>query len=127
MHGRDGRVRERQDRLVRFASDWMGPGSAKRLGVVQDGAHHLLSRRVTAASFYEIYEWVVDDRSGRHVFIGETDTITDLARRVPGGGPWSGCSSPPAGGLFLAAWALTRYTSRRLAYRFERELVKDAL
>ena len=127
MHGRDGESGSGRIGSCKFASDWMGPGSAKRLGVVQDGAHHLLSRRVTAASFYEIYEWVVDDRSGRHVFIGETDTITDLARRVPGGGPWSGCSSPPVGGLFLAAWALTRYTSRRLTYRFERELVKDAL
>ena len=85
MHGRDGESGSGRIGSCKFASDWMGPGSAKRLGVVQDGAHHLLSRRVTAASFYEIYEWVVDDRSGRHVFIGETDTITDLARRFPGG------------------------------------------
>jgi hypothetical protein len=109
MHGRDGRVRERQDRLVRFASDWMGPGSAKRLGFVQDGAHHLLSRRVTAASFYEIDEWVVDDRSGRHVFTGETDTITDLADGFRGTGLGRAVPRPPAGGLFLAAWGLTRY------------------
>ena len=70
MHGRDGESGSGRIGSCKFASDWMGPGSAKRLGVVQDGAHHLLSRRVTAASFYEIYEWVVDDRSGRHVFIG---------------------------------------------------------
>jgi hypothetical protein len=52
---------------------------------------------VTAASFYEIYEWVVDDRFGRHVFIGEADTITDLADGFRGGGPWSGCSSSACG------------------------------
>ena len=34
---------------------------------------------VTAASFYEIYEWVVDHWFGQHLFIGETDTVTDLA------------------------------------------------
>ena len=73
---------------------------------------------VTAASFYEIYEWVVDHWFGQHLFIGETDTITDLADGFLGAG---------LGGLFLAAWALTRYTSRRLPHRWERELVKDAL
>jgi hypothetical protein len=72
---------------------------------------------VTAASFYEIYEWVVDHWFGQHLFVGETDTITDLADGFLGAG---------LGGLFLAAWALTRYTSRRLPHRFERELVKDA-
>jgi hypothetical protein len=72
---------------------------------------------VTAASFYEIYEWVVDHWFGQHLFIGETDTITDLADGFLGAG---------IGGLFLAAWALTRYTSRRLPHRFERALVKDA-
>jgi hypothetical protein len=60
---------------------------------------------VTAASFYEIYEWVVDHWFGQHLFIGETDTITDLADGFLGAG---------IGGLFLAAWALTHYTSRRL-------------
>ena len=49
---------------------------------------------------------------------GETDTITDLADGFLGAG---------LGGLFLAAWAMTRYTSRRLPHRFERDLVKDAL
>jgi hypothetical protein len=82
---------------------------------------------VTAARFYEIYEWVVDDRFGRHVFIGEADTITDLADGFRGAGLGRAVPRPPAGALFLAAWALTRYTSRRLAYRFERELGKDAL
>jgi hypothetical protein len=72
---------------------------------------------VTAASFYEIYEWVVDHWFGQHLFIGETDTITDLADGFLGAG---------LGGLFLAAWALTRYTSRRLPHRLGRALVKDA-
>jgi len=69
---------------------------------------------VTAASFYEIYEWVVDNWFGQHLFIGETDTITDLADGFLGAG---------IGGLFLAAWALTRYTSRRLPTRLERRIV----
>jgi hypothetical protein len=60
---------------------------------------------VTAASFYEIYEWVVDHWFGQHLFIGETDTVTDLADGFLGAG---------IGGLFLAGWALTHYTSRRL-------------
>jgi hypothetical protein len=60
---------------------------------------------VTAASFYEIYEWVVDHWFGQHLFIGETDTVTDLADGFLGAG---------IGGLFLAAWALTNYTDRRL-------------
>jgi hypothetical protein len=72
---------------------------------------------VTAASFYEIYEWVVDNWFGQHLFIGETDTITDLADGFLGAG---------LGGLFLAAWAMTRYTSRRLPHRLGRALVKDA-
>jgi hypothetical protein len=73
---------------------------------------------VTAASFYEIYEWVVDHWFGQHLFIGETDTITDLADGFLGAG---------LGGLFLAAWAMTRYTSRRLPHRLGRALVKDAV
>ena len=60
---------------------------------------------VTAASFYEIYEWVVDNWFGQHLFIGETDTVTDLADGFLGAG---------IGGLFLAAWAVTNYTSRRI-------------
>ena len=72
---------------------------------------------VTAAAFYEIYEWVVDHWFSQNLFIGETDTITDLA---------DGFLGAAIGGAFLAAWALTRYTSRRLAHRFERALVKDA-
>jgi len=73
---------------------------------------------VTAASFYEIYEWVVDHWFGQHLFIGETDTITDLA---------DGFLGAALGGLFLAAWAMTRYTSRRLPHRLGRALVKDAV
>jgi hypothetical protein len=73
---------------------------------------------VTAASFYEIYEWVVDHWFGQHLFIGETDTITDLADGFLGAG---------IGGLFLAAWAMTRYTSRRMPHGVGRALVKDAL
>jgi hypothetical protein len=45
----------------------------------------------------EIYEWVVDHWFGQNLFIGETDTVTDLA--VLGAG---------IGGLFLAVWALAR-------------------
>jgi hypothetical protein len=73
---------------------------------------------VTAAASYEIYEWVVDHWFSQHLFIGETDTITDLADGFLGAG---------LGGLFLAAWAMTRYTSRRLPHRLGRRLVKDAL
>ena len=60
---------------------------------------------VTAASFYEIYEWAVDNWFGQHLFIGETDTVTDLA---------DGFLGAAIGGLFLAAWAATQYTSRRI-------------
>ena len=59
---------------------------------------------VTAASFYEIYEWVVDNWFGQHLFIGETDTVTDLADGFLGAG---------IGGLFLAGWAVGRWGSRR--------------
>jgi hypothetical protein len=61
---------------------------------------------VTAASFYEIYEWVVDNWFGQHLFISETDTVTDLADGFLGAG---------IGGLLLATWVLSRYTSRRVA------------
>jgi hypothetical protein len=63
---------------------------------------------VTAASFYEIYEWVVDHWFGQHLFIGETDTVTDLA---------DGFLGAAIGGLFLALWAVTEYTSRREPWR----------
>jgi hypothetical protein len=63
---------------------------------------------VTAASFYEIYEWVVDHWFGQHLFIGETDTVTDLA---------DGFLGAALGGLFLALWAVTEYTSRREPWR----------
>ena len=71
---------------------------------------------VTAASFYEIYEWVVDHWFGQNLFIGETDTVTDLADGFLGAG---------LGGLFLAAWALTRYTSRRFPTRLEKRILAD--
>jgi hypothetical protein len=71
---------------------------------------------VTAASFYEIYEWVVDHWFGQNLFIGETDTITDLADGFLGAG---------LGGLFLAAWAMANYTSRRLPTRLERRILAD--
>jgi hypothetical protein len=69
---------------------------------------------VTAASFYEIYEWVVDHWFGQHLFIGETDTVTDLADGFLGAG---------LGGLFLAVWAIARYTSRRLPERVEHRVL----
>jgi hypothetical protein len=72
---------------------------------------------VTAASFYEIYEWVVDHWFGQHLFIGETDTITDLADGFLGAG---------IGGAFLGVWALARYTSRRLPRRIERRVLAQS-
>jgi hypothetical protein len=69
---------------------------------------------VTAASGYEIYEWVVDHWFGQHLFIGETDTVTDLADGFIGGA---------IGGALLAAWALARYTSRRLPRRLARRVL----
>jgi hypothetical protein len=50
---------------------------------------------VTAACFYEIYEWVVDNWFAQHLFIGETDTITDLADGFLG--PRSAGSSSASG------------------------------
>jgi len=69
---------------------------------------------VTAASFYEIYEWVVDNWFGQHLFIGETDTITDLA---------DGFLGAAIGGALLAVWAVARYTSRRLPARLARDIL----
>jgi hypothetical protein len=68
---------------------------------------------VTAASFYEIYEWVVDNWFGQHLFIAEGDTVNDLA---------DGFLGAAIGGLFLAAWAEFRYTSRRFPRRMQRML-----
>ncbi len=70
---------------------------------------------VTAASGYEIYEWVVDHWFGQHLFIGETDTITDLA---------DGFLGAAIGGVFLGVWAVARYTSRRLPARLERDVLR---
>ena len=72
---------------------------------------------VTAASFYEIYEWAVDHWFGQHLFIGETDTVTDLA---------DGFLGAAIGGVFLGVWAVARYTSRRLPERVERRVLADA-
>jgi hypothetical protein len=69
---------------------------------------------VTAASAYEIYEWVVDHWFGQHLFIGETDTVTDLA---------DGFLGAAIGGALLALWALARYTSRRLPRRLTHDLL----
>jgi len=69
---------------------------------------------VTAASGYEIYEWAVDNWFGQHLFIGETDTVTDLADGFLGGA---------IGGALLALWALARYSSRRLPPRLTRDLL----
>jgi hypothetical protein len=69
---------------------------------------------VTAASFYEVYEWAVDHWFGQNLFIGETDTVTDIADGFLGAG---------IGGLFIAAWALARYTSRRLPPELERRIL----
>lgn len=73
---------------------------------------------VTAASGYEIYEWVVDNWFGQHLFIGETDTVTDLADGFLGAG---------IGGLLLVVWALARYTSRRLPARVARDMLMTPL
>jgi hypothetical protein len=70
---------------------------------------------VTAASFYEIYEWVVDNWFGQHLFIAEGDTVNDLA---------DGFLGAAIGGLFLAAWAEVRYTSRRFSRRMDRFLTQ---
>jgi hypothetical protein len=69
---------------------------------------------VTAASGYEIYEWVVDHWFGQHLFIGETDTVTDLA---------DGFLGAAIGGLLLGAWALARYTTRRMSPRLTHGLL----
>jgi hypothetical protein len=68
---------------------------------------------VTAASG-NFYEWVVDHWFGQHLFIGETDTVTDLADGFIGGA---------IGGALLAVWALARYTSRRLPSRLARQVL----
>jgi len=59
---------------------------------------------VTMASFYEIYEWVVDHWFGQHLAISETDTITDLS---------DGFLGAAVGGLLLAAWATGELPTRR--------------
>lgn len=75
-----------------------------------------LSLGVTAASFYEVYEWAVDHWFGQHLFIGETDTVTDIADGFLGAG---------VGGLFLAVWAIAKYTTRRLPTRVEHRVLAE--
>ena len=87
----------------------------QQLGARRHGADHLCLG-VTAASFYEIYEWVVDHWFGQHLFIGETDTVTDLADGFLGAG---------VGGLFLAVWAIAKYTTRRLPTRVEHRVLAE--
>jgi hypothetical protein len=65
-------------------------------------------------SSYEIYEWQVDHWFGQHLFIGETDTITDLA---------DGFIGAAIGGALLAVWALARYPSRRVPRRLSRRVL----
>src|SRR6201991_956583 len=75
-----------------------------------------LALGVTAASFYEVYEWAVDHWFGQHLFIGETDTVTDIADGFLGAG---------IGGLFLAVLAIAKYTTRRLPTRVERRVLAE--
>ena len=60
---------------------------------------------VSAASFYEIYEWVVVNWLGQNLFTSEGDTINDMFDGVVGAG---------IGGALLATWALGRYHTRRI-------------
>jgi hypothetical protein len=99
---------------IAFARLDIVPDPAERVGGTAEVAGMALITAclgVTAASFYEIYEWVVDHWFGQHLFIGETDTITDLADGFLGAG---------IGGVFLGLWALAHYTSRRFPRRIER-------
>ena len=88
---------------IAFARIDIVPDPKERVGATAEIIGMALitaSLGVTAASFYEIYEWVVDHWFGQHLFIGETDTITDLADGFLGAG---------IGGAFLGLWALARY------------------
>jgi hypothetical protein len=58
-------------------------------------AHRL--RAITAASGYQMDEWAVDHWFGQHLFIAETDTVTDLADGFLGGA---------IGGVFLGVGAM---------------------
>jgi hypothetical protein len=51
---------------------------------------------------------------GQHLFIGETDTVTDIA---------DGFLGAAIGGLFLAFWAMARYTSHRLPARVQKRVL----
>jgi hypothetical protein len=84
------------------------PDPAQRVGGASQVAGMALVAAcfgVTAASYYEIYEWVVNNWFGQHLFTSETDTITDLA---------DGFLGSALGGLILAGWTLGRYTTRRV-------------
>jgi hypothetical protein len=93
------------------------PDPSKRVGGTVEVAGMALVAAcfgVTAASGYEIYEWVVDNWFGQHLFISETDTVTDLADGFLGAG---------IGGLLLAVWATARYTTRRVPSRLAHDLL----
>ena len=60
---------------------------------------------VSAATSYEIYEWVVVNWLGQNLFTSESDTINDLFDGFVGAG---------IGGALLATWALSRYHTRRI-------------
>jgi hypothetical protein len=93
------------------------PDPSKRVGGTVELAGMALVAAcfgVTAASGYEIYEWVVDNWFGQHLFISETDTVTDLADGFLGAG---------IGGLLLAVWAAARYTTRRVPSRLAHDLL----
>ncbi len=94
------------DPSERSGSNWQLAGMALITGCLG----------VTAASFYEVYEWTVDHWFGQHLFIGETDTVTDLADGFLGAG---------IGGVFLAIWAIARYTTRRLPERVEHRVLAE--
>ncbi|HST42937.1 MAG TPA: hypothetical protein VLK58_25660 [Conexibacter sp.] len=59
---------------------------------------------VTAATFYEIYEWVAVRWLDQNLFISYADTIADLA---------DGFIGSATGSLLLCGWALGRFSSRR--------------
>lgn len=112
------------DTLVHFVlSFWTAPlfyiGLA-RLGVVPDlGDDHeehplagvlivTLSLGLAFGALYEVYEFVVD-QFGAHLYIGEADTVKDLATDAVGSG---------LGGALLVAWAVRGWgTMRRVPAR----------
>jgi hypothetical protein len=64
---------------------------------------------VTMASFYEIYEWVVDHWFGQGLAISETDTVTELS---------DGFLGAAIGGVLLMFWAGGQLPTRRRQRRW---------